>query len=358
MLRSFLGPLALLTLATCAPVTGVPARAPHPSAGPSAPAPLATDEPEVRPRPDLPRAEGVQCPVAFEDADVILARVGTVTLTACDLAVAAVRATREGRPPLPPRVLLDELVADALLADEARNRGLDGDPVTRERVRETLAAALVRHETLATMRHTLPSDEAVARYYEQRASEFTTGERVHLRAIVLDDLTRARETIRDAASVPFETLVAERSVAPEARRDHGDLGLVPREGTDRVPPAVAEAGFALEAPGTVHPEPIRIETTEYIGRRRRPHTRVRWYVIQLLSRRPESVLPLVQAAPTIRFRLAWRAYDTARQTMRARLLSEARETQRVELSDAALRRVRVRVEPLPPPPPRARRPRR
>src|SRR5206468_3707780 len=66
---------------------------------------------EVRPRSVvLPRASGEPCPVAFPDADVVLARAGDVTITACDVAVAAALATREGRAALSPRERLAEIL--------------------------------------------------------------------------------------------------------------------------------------------------------------------------------------------------------------------------------------------------------
>jgi hypothetical protein len=339
MARGPFAPLALFALAACAPMTGAPARASHVGATPAArdaASPVAQ-----RPRPDLPRVEGLACPIAFDDADVVLARVGDVTLTACDVAVAAARNIREGRPALPPREILRELVADAMLADEARARGLERDPSVARRVRETLAAGVVRAEALAAARDALPSEEDVARYYEAHRADFTISERVHLREVVLADEARARATLRDAAIVPFETLVAERSTAPEARRDQGDLGLVPREGNDRVPRAVAEAGFALAEPGAVHPEPIRVETTEYVGRRRRPRTRVSWHVVQLLARVPERTLPLEDVARIIRHRLAHRSYEAAREAVRARLLTEARTAHPPTIHEPALRRTRV-----------------
>lgn len=346
MFRVPLGALSLLFLASCPPRQSGPVSVPsvrpvvavHTTS--VSPPPVS---PSPGPRANLPRLEGFRCPVSFDDADVILARVADVTITACDVAIASVRATREGRAVPSYRHLLDELVSEVLLAHEAVARGLDRETVTARRLRETLAASVVRQEAMAAIAPSLPTEETIVRYYEEHRNEFTTEERVHLREIVLDNESRARETLRDAATIPFETLVLERTISREGKRDHGDLGFVFRGGNDRVPRAVAEAGFALSQPGEIYPEPIRVETTVFVGRRRRPRRRVTWHVIQLLSRIPATTVPFEQAARMIQFRLVHPLYESARRSVRDALLDDLRRNRSVTIDTRALRAVRLHL---------------
>jgi hypothetical protein len=342
-----------MALASCAPITNL-AVVTLPLVPSADAAPVAATAPDERiaRRAALPRVEGQRCAIVFADAPVILARVGETVITACDVAVAAERDSREGRASRSPREVLNALVAESVIADGARAHGLDRDTTVVRRTRETLAAALVRSEALESLRGDQPDDDSVARYYAAHRSDFTTSERAHLREIVLADETRAREAIRESATTSFEALVRDRSISPDAARDGGDLGLVAREGNDRVTLALAQAGFAIAEPGAVHPEPIRVETIVLEGRRHRPRTVVTWHVIQLLERIPATTLPIEDATRIIRFRLAYGRYEAARIATETRLADEARHARPVEIRASGLRRVHVIAGP---PLPRPRR---
>src|SRR5262249_14563630 len=151
--------------------------------------------------------------------------------------------------------------------------------------------ALVRVVARDGARDARPDDATVARYYAAHQEEFQAPEWVHLREIVLSTEAEARGAIRDAATVPFEALGRERTQSPAGARDAGDLGLVPRAGNDRVPRVVAEAGFAIDEPGGIYPEPVRAEGTVLVGRRQRPRHRVTYHVVQLLGRAPAAIVP-------------------------------------------------------------------
>jgi len=290
--------------------------------------------------PPLPRVDGRVCSVAFADANVILARVADVTITACDVVVALRRAAREGRSPMSRATALRELVADALMARAAIDRQLEREPTTVRRIDDLLASALLNDRAMDAMRGALPDATEVRRYYDTHTDEFNSPERAHLREIVLADEESARRAIRDAATTPFDALVRERTTTAAGRRDEGDLGLVPRGGSDRVPRGLADAGFAIVDPGGVHPEPIRVETLERVGRRHRERTVVAWHVVQLLGRLPAERVPFTIAGPRISHRLTFQRFATARAAAREALLQQLRPTVTVRRRTGAIARPR------------------
>jgi parvulin-like peptidyl-prolyl isomerase len=294
----------------------------------------------------LERIAGAVCPIAFADANVVLARVGDVTITACDLVVARERDRREGRTLRDDRDMLSALVDEALLANEARARQLDSAPDVARRVDETLANVLVRTDALADVRHELPDDAAVQHYYDTHRDEFAVPEMVHLRLIVVASESAAREIIAASANTTFDALVSRSIDDATGRRDGGDLGWVPEGGNDRVAASIAQAGFALTEPGSVAQSPVRVVVTVLVGRHHRPRSQTRWHVIELLERRPASVTPFNEAAPSIRHRLSYGRFDSARRAAHDRLVAATRHASPPEIQSAALRRVRLRAEPI------------
>lgn len=290
----------------------------------------------------LPRSNsGVECPLRFADADVELARVAGTAITACDVALFALSALREGGAPLSPREALARTVLDATFARQWQSQPTLGDQELRERIDRTLADAAVREA--ARRRFVGPDRAEIQRYFDAHRSDFDREARVHVRAIALESESRAREIISELrAGAAFERLAEERSTLPSARRDQGDLGLSTREGSDYVPRALAERAFALSEFAAVDPEPVRVEVTELVGRRRRPRTRVRWFVLQRLERIEAEPATLEAVARRIAFRLSSGGWREALLRERGAILEQARAVDAVTIDDRALRTVRLR----------------
>lgn len=293
----------------------------------------------------LPRApRGEPCLLRFADADVELARVAGASVTACDVALAALVRAREGAAGEDPRAVTTRVVREWVLSEEARARGLERDGETRRRVERTLADALVRDA--ARRAFVAPDAETIGRYFDEHRGEYEPRARVHVRAIALESEAEAREVLRAlAAGAEFERLAAERSTLPGARRDEGDLGLTTDEGSDLVPRAVAQRAFALEEFSAIDPDPVRVETLERVGRRRvRTRVRVRWFVVQRLERLEAEPVTLDAVARRIAYRLSLSAWRSALVRARGEAIAAAAAVDSVSIDAQALSRVRLRLE--------------
>jgi peptidyl-prolyl cis-trans isomerase C len=340
--------MLLLPIAACAPMMGPSG----PSSGAVTPQPApsvshAHDERDAStPQAvgSLEHAANVDCPVAFDHADAILARVGDVVITACDVALADRNDRREGLSVRTPREILRGLVDDAVLAAAARAQSLDRESAVEREVRGVLADALVQSETRRRMAASLPDEAAMRAYYDAHTAEFTSEERVHLREIVLASEAEARDVLREAANTPFETLVT-RSRSPDASRDQGDLGLVPRGGNDRVAASIASAGFALGEPQSWAPEPIRVERNVPVGRHGRTRREITWDVVQYLGTVPARTLSFDEARDAIRHRMIFGRMQAERASVRNELVSRARSSADVHIETRAIQRVHLRRDP-------------
>src|SRR5258706_2355172 len=164
------------------------------------------------------------------------------------------------------KLLLDELIDLDLLAEEARRRGLDQRPETRDRIRQML-----RDELLAELRARAPApnelpEADVRSYYERHRDDFREPERRRVAQIVLASEAKAKTVLEKAEhATPAEwgKLVADHSLdakdkaaAPAAPELAGDLGIVgppghPRGGNPKVSEAIRSAVFEIDKLGGV-----------------------------------------------------------------------------------------------------------
>jgi parvulin-like peptidyl-prolyl isomerase len=129
-----------------------------------------------------------------------------------------------------------------------------------------------------------PSDIAVRAYYDQHASEFRSGEGVHVRQILVHDESMAddiEQKLKRGAS--FEDLSSQYSLAPNAKKG-GEIGFV---GRGELPKMFEDEIFALK-PGSVSGV-IRTDSS--------------FHIFKVDERRPPGIVGLQTAAPVIRERL-------------------------------------------------------
>ena len=276
----------------------------------------------------------VSCPLPVDNAGMVLARVGDVAITACDVALAWEDRTREGYTVDNPREILNDLVNDALRAATVT---VDPHDPAVDRV---LADALLRADTLAAMAAEQPDERAIQHFYDTHREDFSVPERVHLREVVLATETEARSIARDlTAGLPFETLVT-RTVDATGRRDGGDLGwLSSSDVASGVPPAVIAAGLALTAVGDVTTVALP-GMAEFHGYRH-PQRRQVWHVVQLLQRVPAETIVLADARRRIVYRLIRDTYESLRREIRAQWIERLRPSVHDAVNDRALRSVQI-----------------
>lgn len=153
-------------------------------------------------------APGSAAPV--QPGSMVLVRVGAGVITTSDLDAAIAVLPGEERlmlgTPGPLREFVEALIDRRLMADAARQAGLDRgerlagtlrqDGGTAEARELVLASAYLEHRLAA---YPVPDDAALRRYYDEHASEYALPPRVHVERLVLATEEAARAA-RAAAS--------------------------------------------------------------------------------------------------------------------------------------------------------------
>ena len=211
------------------------------------------------------------------------------------------------------RVLLDQLIEQRLIMQEARRRNATAGeaqidaaleeirrnfPSEAEFQRALQQRALTVQDLRARLRTTLTvqnlqrqvstatvSEEEIRRYYEAHRKEFDRPEQVRVRHILVDTEELARLVqARLARGERFEDLARQLSRDPGSKEQGGDLGFVAR---GQLVSEFEAAAFALR-PGQISP----IVKTQY-----------GYHIIQGVERRPAQPGTLEEAREQIRRRL-------------------------------------------------------
>lgn len=203
-------------------------------------------------------AEGAP-PVSSSGLDVpagstVIARVGQGGVTAEDFArVAAARPPADGRAHTPEerQAILDELIVEEVLFQEAANKGLHRDP----KIRRVLVNLLLREEVYSQVDASDFPDDQLRAYFEAHRAEFVIPERIQLwrifvkagttrteaEALAIANDLRAR---LEANPASFADLALQYSEDPYQRRG-GDVGFITAEGRPGIDPLVVSTAFQL-----------------------------------------------------------------------------------------------------------------
>lgn len=276
-------------------------------------------------------------------AAAVVARVGDRTITLGDYAATLERMnqydrlryqTKDQR-----RKLLQEMIDNELLAQEAERRGLDQQEQVQHAIRQILRDAM-----LAQARQGLPAaaelpKSEVRAYYEQHKDQFEEPERRRVSAIVLEDRDKAEQVLEEARSVDsgeaWGELFHKHSVTAPKKRNPaapadlaGDLGIVgpvgDRRGANRkVPEPVQRAIFLLKDVGDVHGVLIEAER--------------KFYIVRLSGRTAGHTRSFAEAERSIRVRLL---QERVRQ-QEEELIADLRKRFRVVTDDEALGAVKL-----------------
>jgi peptidyl-prolyl cis-trans isomerase C len=199
----------------------------------------------------------------------VLVRSGTIEITRLDYEAELTRLPediRGGFGANPQRVdqLLQNMLLQKLLAAQARDLGLDKDPVIQRRlameIDRTLSTLMIAQIEQAVGREfdALPNKDALARErYLVEKERFRTPEQVTVTHILFDTKKRSRdEALREAEAVrariaageDMATLAKALSDDPSAARNGGRIDYFSRE---RMDPAFSKAAFELKKVGDV-----------------------------------------------------------------------------------------------------------
>ena len=141
-------------------------------------------------------------------------------------------------------MVLDQMISEKLLIQEAKNMGLEEDNDVLEQIKkmteQILVQVLIEREILDKIK---VNDEEVLEYYEKNKESFTEKEQVYLYNILLETEEEAQDILEQLkAGGDFSEIAKEKSAGPSAAQG-GDLGYLTK-GT--IIPEIEEVVFALE----------------------------------------------------------------------------------------------------------------
>jgi peptidyl-prolyl cis-trans isomerase C len=241
--------------------------------------------------------------------------------------------------------LLQEMINVDLLAAEARRRGLDKLPETKERIRQIL-----RDELMSQLRAKEPkpsdlSESVVRDYYEKHKSDFLEPERRRVADIAMKDQAQAQKVLalaEKATPMEWGRLVQRYSIdkPPKPSPTHplelsGDLGIVSAPGTQnddnpRVPDALRDAVFKIDKLGGVYPQLVQVGSV--------------FHIVRMVGKTAGRQRTASEAERTIRVRIVQEDLKKKRDA----LDKELRQRFPVKLDDAALAKVAVPALQAPP----------
>lgn len=154
--------------------------------------------------------------------------------------------------------ILDKLVEEKLLYQEAVRQKIDRDP----KIQKMMVNTLLKKEVYGTIKNSDISEDELRQYFEEHKEDFIVPAKVQIKDILIkvkpgqDEETARKEAERIRAEVVanpdnFKELAIKYSEGPYARRG-GDLGFVSAKGKPGVDPKIVEEAFKMEK-GEVSP---------------------------------------------------------------------------------------------------------
>jgi peptidyl-prolyl cis-trans isomerase C len=176
--------------------------------------------------------------------ETILASFGENTITLGELNQLWEQVPEEYKLQLDKSMILDQMISEKLLIQEAINIGLEKDNDVLEQIQkmteQILVQVLIEREILDKID---VNDVEASEYYEQNKDSFTEKEQVHLYNILLETEEEAQNILEQlTAGADFSEIAIEKSTGPSAAQG-GDLGYVSK-GT--IVSEIEEVAFALE----------------------------------------------------------------------------------------------------------------
>ena len=139
------------------------------------------------------------------------------------------------------QLVLDQLIDQRLLAQEAVRRGLDRTPAAQRRL-ETARERLLGNFLMEDLVATQVNEAAIDRMYEEQVRLQQLDDEVRIRHILLETQEEAREVLEKArAGEDFTALAFEYSEDTRTRLDGGSFGWVsPNEMIEPFPAVIAD----------------------------------------------------------------------------------------------------------------------
>jgi len=176
--------------------------------------------------------------------ETVLASFGTQTITLGEFNQLWEQIPDNYKLQLTKNTVLEQMISENLLLQEAKNIGLEQDKEVLEAIQELteqiLVQTLIEREILEK---TKISDEEAEKYYTENISNFIEKEQVHLFNILVETEEEAQNILEQLKNgIDFSEIAKEKSTGPSAAQG-GDLGLVSK---GAIIPEIEEVIFALE----------------------------------------------------------------------------------------------------------------
>jgi peptidyl-prolyl cis-trans isomerase C len=288
------------------------------------------------------RAEGAPgeegpCPgVEAADREKVVAQVGDVEITVCDVTEALNKMSpylrKAYESPQKRQQFLDNMIRFELIAQEAERRGYASDEEV-QRVRKQMMIQRLNKQLQESVRLSDITDEEMRAYYEEHEGDYHKAEMVRIARILCKtegDCQRVLGLAKSKASDSryFRQLARDHSVDEQTKEHGGDLPYFPRveerqEGDPEVDPALVKVAFELDMR-----EPLGNEIVK---------TADGWNVVRLRGRRKARDLSFDDVKRQIRHRLHRDKLREARDTLIAKL----RKSSAIVVNEEELAKVRI-----------------
>ena len=246
--------------------------------------------------------------------ETILASFGEQTITLGEFTQIWEEVPEDYKLQLDKSLVLDQIISEKLLIQEAENMGLKEDNDVLEQIKkmteQILVQVLIEREILDKIK---VDDEEVLEYYEQNKDSFTEKEQVHLYNILLETEKEAQDVLEQLkAGGDFNEIAIEKSTGPSATQG-GDLGYLTK-GT--IIPEIEEVVFALELE----------ELSEVIK------TDFGFHILKITEKKPETIKTLEEAKEDI---IQTLLPDKQKEAFE-NLLEELKSKSEIEINEEAL----------------------
>ncbi|ASP34764.1 peptidylprolyl isomerase [Labrenzia sp. VG12] len=251
--------------------------------------------------------------LSAQEPDDVVAKVGDAEITEADMAFAAQDLGQELQrfPPAQWRkLLLDVMIDMELMAQAARDEGLDKDPDFQKQL-EFLQLRALRNAYLGEKINGDISDDAVKAAYDKEFADYEGPEELNARHILVKEKAEADDIIKELdGGADFAELAREKSTGPSGPNG-GSLGYFTK---GQMVKPFEDAVLALE-PGTYTKEPVE--------------TQFGWHVIKLEDKRRQDKPAFEDVAQGLRQQLMREAYDAR--------MAELKNEVSIEILDEALK---------------------
>jgi len=212
-------------------------------------------------------------------------------------------------------MVLDQVISEKLLIQEAKNMGLEKDNDVLEQIKkmteQILVQVLIEREILDKVD---VNDEEVSEYYEENKVSFTEKEQIHLYNILLESEEEAQDILEQLkAGGDFSEIAKEKSTGPSAAQG-GDLGYLTK-GT--IIPEIEEVVFALEVE----------ELSEVVK------TDFGFHILKITEKKPETV----KALEEVKEEIIQTLLPTKQKEAFDNLLEELKGKVEIEINEEALK---------------------